>query len=273
MARAQPLTPPSQRAPWGWAVTGFVLGLLVAVACFAPARWLAAAVSQASDGRVLLQAARGSIWNGSAQLVVTGGQGSQDAAALPSRLSWQLRPAAGGLRLLLSAPCCLPQPLALGLQPQWAGGVVRVEDGPPLAPSQPSRWPASLLAGLGTPWNTLQVEGELQLSTRGLVLRWTNGRLQVEGQVELIAQRMASRLSTLRPMGSYRLTLSGGTAPTLRLDTLEGDLRLSGSGQWVGSRLRFAGEASAAPEREAALANLLNIIGQRRGPRSLITIG
>jgi len=84
---------------------------------------------------------------------------------------------------------------------------------------------------------------------------------------------MASRLSPLRPMGSYRLTLSGGVAPTLRLDTLEGDLRLTGSGQWVGSRLRFNGEASAPPEREAALANLLNLIGQRRGPRSLITIG
>lgn len=269
MTRADPL-PPSQRAPWGWAVTGLVLGLLLALASFAPARWLAAAVSQATSGRVQLQAARGSVWNGSAQLVITGGPGSQDAATLPSRLSWQLRPVAGGLRLLLSAPCCLAQPLDLGLQPQWAGGTVRVEDSPP---AQPSRWPASLLAGLGTPWNTLQVEGELQLSTRSLVLRWAHQRLQVEGQAELTAQRMASRLSTLRPMGSYRLTLSGGAAPSLRLDTLEGDLRLTGSGQWVGGRLRFTGEASAAPEREAALANLLNIIGQRRGPRSLITIG
>lgn len=267
MARHPPSTPPSQRAPWRWAVAGLLLGFLVALTCFAPASWLAASVAQATNGRVLLQAERGSVWDGSAQLVVTGGPGSHDAAALPSRLSWHLRPATGGLRLLLSAPCCLPQPLALSLRPQWAGGAVHVEDGPP------SQWPAGLLAGLGTPWNTLQVDGDLQLSTRSLVLRWTRQRLQVEGQAELIAQRMASRLSTLRPMGSYRLTLSGGAAPSLLLDTLEGDLRLSGAGQWVGSRLRFAGEASAAPEREAALANLLNIIGQRRGPRSLITIG
>jgi general secretion pathway protein N len=59
----------------------------------------------------------------------------------------------------------------------------------------------------------------------------------------------------------------------LRLETLEGSLQLSGSGQWVGSRLRFRGEASALPERESALANLLNIIGRRSGPRSLISIG
>ena len=74
-------------------------------------------------------------------------------------------------------------------------------------------------------------------------------------------------------MGSYRITLLGGATPTLQLDTLEGSLQLTGNGQWVGSRLRFTGEASAAPEREAALANLLNIIGRRSGARSIITIG
>ncbi|MGL6206076.1 MAG: type II secretion system protein N, partial [Giesbergeria sp.] len=62
-------------------------------------------------------------------------------------------------------------------------------------------------------------------------------------------------------------------AVALQLQTLQGDLQLSGSGQWVGQRLRFAGEASAAPEREGALSNLLNIIGRRNGARSLITLG
>ena len=47
----------------------------------------------------------------------------------------------------------------------------------------------------------------------------------------------------------------------------------SSSLKWVGGRLRFRGEASAAPEREAALVNLLNIIGRRSGARSLIAIG
>jgi len=77
----------------------------------------------------------------------------------------------------------------------------------------------------------------------------------------------------LRPMGSYRLELTGGEVPALALSTLQGPLQLTGSGQWVSQRLRFAGEASAAPDREAALANLLNIIGRRSGARSLITVG
>ena len=74
-------------------------------------------------------------------------------------------------------------------------------------------------------------------------------------------------------MGSYRTTLLGGETPRLQLETLDGALNLSGTGQWVGSRLRFSGSASAAPDREEALANLLNIIGRRNGASSIITIG
>jgi general secretion pathway protein N len=95
----------------------------------------------------------------------------------------------------------------------------------------------------------------------------------VSGRTVLEAQQISSRLSTLRPMGSYRITVNGGASSTLQLETLDGSLQLTGSGQWVGARLRFQGVASAAPEREGALSNLLNIIGRRNGARSIITIG
>ena len=119
----------------------------------------------------------------------------------------------------------------------------------------------------------MQLDGDLRLATGGLSVEWVEGRLAVAGRAELVAQRLSSRLSTLKPMGSYRITLQGGAVPTLRLETLEGSLRLDGSGQWVGSRLHFTGEATAEAEREAALSNLLNIIGRRSGSRSIITIG
>ncbi len=264
MARNRLASAPA--APWRWAGAGLLVGLALALILFAPARWLAARVSAATDGQVLLQDARGTVWNGSAQLVLTGGAGSSDAAALPSRVQWRLRPAPGGVHAVLSTECCTPQPLALDWRLGWNSRSLRVSDGR-------SQWPASLLTGLGTPWNTLQLEGELALRTESLLLQWAQGRLSVAGQAELTAERMASRLTTLRPMGSYRLVLSGGDVPTLQLSTLDGPLRLSGTGQWVASRLRFSGEASAAPEREAALANLLNIIGRRNGARSIITLG
>ncbi len=245
---------------------GAVAGLLVAIVVFAPARWLAAGVERASTGQVLLADARGTVWTGSAQLVLTGGVGSTDSAVFPGRLAWDIAPRWDGVLARLRPECCSTQ--AIPVRAHWRVGGVRLEVG-----DSASRWPGAVLAGLGTPWNTLQLEGELQFSTQGLSVEWAAGRLAIAGRAELVASRIASRLSTLRPMGSYRITLQGGTPAALRLETLEGSLQLSGSGQWVGARLRFRGEASAAPEREAALANLLNIIGRRSGDRSIISIG
>jgi general secretion pathway protein N len=238
----------------------------MAVVLFAPARWVAAYVEHATQGRIQLSDARGTVWTGSAQLLFTGGAGSKDTLALPSRLDWKARPRFGGVKIALSTACCTPRPVVLRARPAWGGAHVAVED------SQ-TRWPAELLAGLGTPWNTLQFEGDLLLSSQSLSVEWFEGRLAVAGRAELRAQRLSSRLSTLRPMGSYRITLLGGPTPTLQLETLEGALQLGGSGQWVGSRLRFSGTATAAPDREDALANLLNIIGRRSGARSIISIG
>jgi general secretion pathway protein N len=264
VARATPTSPP--RAPWAWAGAGVALGLLLAILLFAPARWLTRAVERATEGRVVLADARGTVWSGSAQLMLAGGPGSTDAVALPTRVDWRLSPRWNGLAAQLASACCTTQPVSLRWQPRWGGALVSLHD-------SASHWPAGLLVGLGTPWNTLQFEGELQLATQGLSVEWAQGRLAVAGRAELTAQRMSSRLSTLRPMGSYRITLLGGATPALQLDTLEGSLQLAGSGQWVGSRLHFRGEASAAPDREGALSNLLNIIGRRNGPRSIITIG
>lgn len=245
-------------------------GVLPAVIAFAPAHWLAEGVAHATQGQVQLLQVRGTVWTGSAQLVLTGGNASKDRAALPGRVDWRLRPALGGLSLQLQAGCCTPEPLRARVHAHWGGMALSVADGQ-------SQWPAALLAGLGTPWNTLQPQGQLALQTRALTLRWTAGRMALAGQAQLDARAMSSRLSTLRPMGSYRLVLQGGKdaqeMPTLTLSTLDGALQLSGTGQWVGQRLRFAGEASAAPEREAALSNLLNIIGRRNGARSIITVG
>lgn len=253
-------------SPWGWAVGGALLGLTVAVLVFAPARWLSAAVQHFSEGRVLLAQPRGTVWSGSAQLLLTGGAGSHDVAALPGRVSWTLRPAWTHLTARLDAPCCTPQALQLQATPRWGGVQVALQDGL-------SQWPAALLAGLGTPWNTIQAEGRLHLSTQGLSVTLVQGRLAIEGQARLEALAMSSRLSTLSPMGSYRFTLSGGSTASLNLSTIEGSLQLSGSGHWVDSRLHFEGRASAQAERVDALSNLLNIIGQRQGAHSIIKVG
>jgi general secretion pathway protein N len=259
-------TSSSARGSWSWALAGLALGLVASLVLFLPASWVAAQVAQASSGRVQLSDARGTLWSGSGRLLLTGGAGSADELALPSPVDWRVRPRWDGLRIELSTACCTSQPVVIRLNPGWRGIGIEIEDGQ-------TQWPAALLAGLGTPWNTLQLDGDLTLLTQGLSVEWFEGRMAIAGRAELMAQRLSSRLSTLKPMGSYRITVVGGDTPTLQLETMEGSLQLNGSGQWVGSRLRFSGVATAAPEREDALSNLLNIIGRRSGARSIISIG
>jgi general secretion pathway protein N len=84
-------------------------------------------------------------------------------------------------------------------------------------------------------------------------------------------------MSMLDELGSYRLVLAAdaasGDAASVQLSTTRGALQLSGSGQWAASRLHFSGQASAAPEQEAVLGSLLNVIGRRQGALSVISIG
>ncbi len=252
--------------PWGYAFSGGMLGLALALLLFAPASLLGAGLAAATQGRLQLVEERGSVWNGSARLLLTGGSGSRDSASLPSRLSWTLRPAWAGLKLQLNASCCTPEPLQARFRLGWGSQNVELNNAT-------SNWPAAMLIGLGTPWNTVQAEGSLQVTTQALTVKRFDGRVLLAGSAQLRALDVSSRLSTVRPMGSYQLQLNGGEAPTLALSTLSGTLKLSGDGSWVGSRLRFSGAASVEPELVGAFTNLLNIIGRRQGVQSIITLG
>jgi general secretion pathway protein N len=119
----------------------------------------------------------------------------------------------------------------------------------------------------------VQLEGTLLLTTPGLTLVSSVERMHMDGSMVLEMSGLSSRLSTLRPLGSYKLSLQGGDQPVLDLNTVQGSLQLQGTGQWTASRLRFVGEARADADHEAELSNLLNIMGRRDGARSVITLG
>ena len=262
---------------WFWATVGAVLGALMALLIHLPAQWLAHSLFKATQGQVQLQEVQGSVWQGSGKLVLTGGVGSRDALALPGRINWQTgmsldaanRPQ---FNFNLNALCCMVHAARMSLQATERLQVwqLQVDD-------HQSQWPAHLLSGLGAPWNTLQPEGILRLETKQLRVNFQTQPSWLQGGITLTAENMSSKLSTLKPMGTYQINLGGASdtnpLPSLSLTTQSGSLLLSGQGQWQGSRLQFRGEASAVPEHAAALSNLLNIIGRRQGARSLLSLG
>jgi general secretion pathway protein N len=263
----------ARHASTRWAVWGAVVGALIGLILFAPASWLASALSRVSDQRLVLADAQGTVWNGSAQVVLTGGVGSRDASALPGRLQWQLRPRFNGVELRLNQACCLDRELLVQVRFGWSRYQIIL----PAQPQALGQWPAAWLAGLGTPFNTMQLGGVLRITSNGMTLESVQGRWRVVGGIDFDLLGVSSRLSTLDTLGSYRFSVRGGAGTgetaTMNLETLDGALRLQGSGQWAGPRVRFRGEASAAEGQEAALNNLLNIIGRRQGATSVISIG
>jgi general secretion pathway protein N len=257
-----------------WSVVGAIVGGVAGLASFAPAAWLASAVSSATGDRLLLTDARGTLWTGSALPVLTGGPGSRDASALPGRLEWQLGLRGFAAELRARQACCLRGEVRALIRPGFGRLSVQVL---PSESTTIGQWPSAWLVGLGTPWNTLQLGGTLRLTSPGLTVEWVRGRVRFSGQAALDIANASSRVSTLDTLGSYRLSLRGdaasGDAASLSLITVDGALRLSGNGEWTGTGLRFRGEAQAAPGSETGLNNLLNIIGRRQGARSVISIG
>ncbi len=263
----------SRSAALRWAVFGGVVGTLAAIVAFAPAAWLASAVASATGERLLLTEARGTVWSGSAVPVLTGGPGSRDASALPGRLEWTMGTRGLGFELRARHDCCLNGTIALQYRPGLGTSTIKMD-----APMGGwiGQWPSVWLAGLGTPFNTLQLGGAVRLTSPGFTIESAQGRSIMKGRADIEIVNASSRLSTLDSLGSYRMTLAGegaGGTPTMTLTTLEGALQLTGSGTWGAGKVRFRGEARAASGDDAALSNLLNIIGKREGARSVISIG
>jgi general secretion pathway protein N len=238
-----------------WCAAAAVAAALT-VLVFFPASWLAPIVEQQTDGRLTLGDAQGTLWRGSAFIGGAPGEGGAVTPLLPGRFSWRLSPLVlfGHVSLDLANPQAFSQPVHVdGNWSQWQ-----------LSPAE-LLLPASGLAGLGAPLNTLAPSGTLRLSWTTLELQRQPGTVSVNGRTVLSMSDMGSRMSPVKPLGSYQLVMDWrGAQAQLVLTTVRGALLLSGNGSLDGGRLRFSGQASAADGYEETLGNMLTLLGQRR---------
>ena len=259
---------PRSRA-WVAGAAGGALATLVTAAMLAPAQWADHAVRSISGGRVELAEASGTIWNGSATLVLAPG-GERDTArtGLPDPLSWHLAPwplLFGNVQLTLSHPSALTSPWQVSA---YAGGSLQLG-------AATLRLPAAMLTGLGAPWNTVRPGGIISLHTDGLQL----SRGQFQGSVTAEWEYASSALTPVSPIGHYRLQTSGPYPGTrLQLQTISGPLELAGSGTIAeGGHLRFEGiarpQATADPATKSQLTGLISLLGRRQGDAAILSFG
>ncbi|CAH0214270.1 hypothetical protein SRABI118_02061 [Massilia sp. Bi118] len=233
-----------------------VLAVAVTVLLFLPAAWLGTMVERQTGGRLTLGDAQGTLWRGSAFVGGAPGEGGSVTPLLPGRFSWRLSPLVlfGQVSMDLANDKALAQPVRIsGSWSQW-----QVSAGELLLPAEG-------LAGLGAPLNTLAPSGTIKLSWNLLDIARQGQTVAVQGRTVLSLTDMGSRMSPVKPLGSYEVAMDWrGQQADLALRTVRGALLLSGSGTLQNGRLRFSGQAQAADGYEDTLGNLLNLLGQRR---------
>ena len=214
------------------------LAVAVTILVFLPAAWLGPIVERQTGGRLTLGDAQGTLWHGSAFLGGAPGEGGSVTPLLPGRFSWRLSPLVlfGQVSMDLANERALAQPVRItGSWSQW-----QVSAGELLLPAEG-------LAGLGAPLNTLAPSGVIKLSWNLLDIARQGQAVAVQGRTVLSLTDMGSRMSPVKPLGSYELAMDWrGQQADLSLRTVRGALLLSGSGTLQNGRLRFSGQAQAA---------------------------
>ena len=230
-----------------------VLAAAATIAVRAPAAWLGDWLASRSNLRLI--DARGTIWSGSALVGVSNGR---ETTLVPGRLEWRVERLTTNALVGRLAHPWLTAPLDVSL---GAHGIA-------LAKGR-ARVPAAVLAAAGAPFNTLRPGGVLDVA-------WTDAALRgaaLRGEVQIEWRDAQSALSTVVPLGSYRLRIAGdGNSPTLDLQTLSGPLQLRGTGKMSGSHVKFSGVASAEPAMRPALDGLLGLLGMRSGDKVMLAI-
>lgn len=227
--------------------------VLATVIAYAPAAWLGDWVM--AHGPIRLVNAEGTLWNGSGMLALSDGR---RANLLPGRVVWRAEPVAlfsGRLALRLQHPA-----LDGEVRVAFDGRVLRIEPGGAVLPG-------TLLVAVGAPFNTVKPGGTLRLRWDTLAV----ARDGFEGRATLDWEDAQSALSTVAPLGHYRVTAEGhGARGEAQLATLGGPLLLEGRGSVENGVIRFSGTAEAVPEMRQSLNGLIGVLGRRAGDKAIL---
>jgi general secretion pathway protein N len=238
-----------------WAAFAFGLGAFAAaLIALAPATLIDARLERASDGRLRLAEAQGSLWSGAGWIEIRDAHGT---AGVAKRVAWRVLPESL-LRGRLVAEVKLDQdakpfPVTISLsRMEIADAGINL--------------PAAAL-GLGMPrLAPLRLTGEVLVKVAHLSLE----RGRMDGDATLQWRAAGSALTPVWPLGDYEVSIKAvGPAVHAALRTLEGPLQLEGKGTWSngGPPSYFATARVPAQQREQ-LVPLLSLIAIERGAGS-----
>ncbi len=233
-----------------------MLTVSITVLALLPASYLAPLIERGTSGLITLGDAQGTIWQGSAFIASAPGKDAAITPLLPGRFEWRISP-----KILLGIiDAELSNPGSLSGTVHATGNWHEVNVSPAAI-----TLPAERLASLGAPLNTLRLDGRMRLVWQALQVSLAQGKANLVGSMDLQLDDIATHLSPIKPLGAYNLSfIWQGQRADVALTSKYGPLLLNGTGILENGRLRFNGTAEAAVGHKQQLANLLNLLGQRR---------
>ena len=235
-----------------WRLLGLGLGAYVlALIATAPASLIDAGLQQASEGRLRLAEAHGTVWSGAGQIEM---RDRMRRSGIAKNITWQVLPAyllRGQLRGEVGLDFAAKRfPVTLSR----AG--IEVADADINLPAAALGVAIPKLAPLG-------LSGDVLLH----IARVSFARGGVQGKATLQWRGAGSAYTRVSPLGDYELRFEGeGAAARASLRTLQGPIQLDGQGSWAsGGNPAFLGTARIPPEHLQQLAPLMRMIALERG--------
>ncbi len=233
-----------------FSITYFAAILLIT----APAAVLAPVIHRISHGKLMLANCQGTVWQGSATPTLI--TGKQMRIALHT-LRWSIRPQA-----------LLKGQLDAGLDwddPAFGAAMRLTADRHAITLNNLQlSLPAEIIGELSPFLKPAQFRGNLLVQSPQLSV--ANNQLQ--GSASARWDQAGSALSAVYPLGNYRIEIQAGqNALSAVLTTHSGTLLLGGQGSWSpAQKFHFNGTASATPESQAMLSELLHHLGPEASP-------
>jgi general secretion pathway protein N len=240
---------------WTAPVTGlsaFAVAFVGALIFWAPATLIDARLARASEGRLRLAEAQGSLWSGAGWIEIREAEGR---AGIAKRVAWRVLPTSL-LRGRLVAEVELDQAVEPFPVTMSLSSIEILQAGITL--------PAAAL-GLGMPkLAPFRLTGDVLVKIPRLSLE----RGRVDGNATLQWRAAGSALTPVSPLGDYEVQFkAAGRAMQAALSTLEGPLQLDGKGAWSnGGPPSFLATARVPAQLREQLSPLFRLVAIERGP-------
>jgi general secretion pathway protein N len=236
---------------WWWLVAIGIAAYAVALIATAPATLVDANLQRASNGRLRLAEAHGTVWSGAGRIEIREAGGR---TGVGRSVTWRV----------------VPESLVRGrllceVRLEEAAGRIPVR----LSFSRIELWnaevslPAAVLGLAEAKLAPLGLTGEVLIQAREVAF----AKDEMRGSAILRWRAAGSALTPLSPLGEYELRLDGtGAVVHVALSTVSGPLQLDGKGSWKhGDSVAFQGTARVSPEHRQQLVPLLRLIAVENG--------